>query len=38
MRRVKHLFERVCSLSNLRVAAKEALRGKRPRPPGAMRI
>ncbi|MEI8197876.1 MAG: RNA-dependent DNA polymerase, partial [Phycisphaerae bacterium] len=35
MHRVKHLFERVCSMSNLRQAAKEALRGKRSRLPGA---
>jgi hypothetical protein len=33
MHRVKNLFERVCSMSNLRQAAKEALRGKRWRPP-----
>jgi len=32
---VKHLFEQVCSMGNLRLAAKEALRGKRSRPPGA---
>jgi hypothetical protein len=32
---VKYLFERVCSLGNLRLAAKEALRGKRSRLPGA---
>ena len=35
MHRVKHLFEQVCSMSNLRQAAKEALRGKRSRLPGA---
>jgi hypothetical protein len=34
--RVKNLFEQVCSMRNLRLAAKEALRGKRSRPPGAM--
>lgn len=36
MHRVKKLFEQVCSMRNLRLAAKEALRGKRSRPPGAM--
>ena len=36
MHRAKNLFERVCSMSNLRQAAKEALRGKRWHPPGAM--
>jgi len=36
MHRVKHLFERVCSMRNLRLAAKAALRGKRTRPAGAM--
>ena len=35
MHRVKHLFEQVCSMRNLRLAAKEALRGKRSRLPGA---
>lgn len=35
MHREKNLFERVCSLRNLRLAAKEALRGKRQRLPGA---
>ena len=35
MRRHKHLFEQVASLTNLLGAAKEALRGKRFRPPGA---
>ena len=34
MHRVKHLFERVCSMSNLRQAAKETLRGKRSHLPG----
>jgi hypothetical protein len=34
--RLKNLFEHVCSMGNLRPAAKEALRGKRSRPPGAM--
>jgi hypothetical protein len=34
--RVTNLFERVCSMRNLRLAAKEALRGKRSRPPGAV--
>lgn len=36
MHRVKHLFEQICSMSNLRQAAKEALRGKRTRLPGAL--
>ena len=36
MHRVKNLFEQVCSMRNLRLAAKEALRGKRCRPPGAV--
>jgi hypothetical protein len=35
LHRVKNLFERICSLRNLRLAAKEALRGKRSRLPGA---
>ncbi len=35
MHRVKDLFEQVCSMRNLRLAAKEALRGKRCRLPGA---
>jgi RNA-directed DNA polymerase len=35
MHRVKNIFERVCSMRNLRLAAKEALRGKRTRPAGA---
>ena len=35
MHSVKNLFERVCSMRNLRLAAKEALRGKRTRLPGA---
>ena len=35
MHRVKNLFEQVCSMRNLRQAAKEALRGKRSRLPGA---
>ena len=35
MHRAKHLFERVCSFENLRVAARKALRGKRGRMPGA---
>jgi hypothetical protein len=35
MHRVKDLFEQVCSMRNLRLAAKEALRGKRWRMPGA---
>ena len=28
MHRVKNLFEQVCSMRNLRLAAKEALRGE----------
>ena len=36
MHRVKNLFEQVCSMRNLRLAAREALRGKRTRLPGAM--
>ena len=36
MHRVKNLFEQVCSMRNLRLAAREALRGKRCRPPGAV--
>jgi retron-type reverse transcriptase len=36
MHRVKNLFEQVCSMRNLRLAAKEALRGKRSRLPGAI--
>jgi len=32
--RVKNLFERVCSMRNLRLAAKAALRGKGTRPLG----
>ncbi len=35
MHRVKNIFEQVCSMRNLRLAAKEALRGKRTRLPGA---
>jgi retron-type reverse transcriptase len=35
MDRVKDLFDQVCSMRNLRLAAKEALRGKRARLPGA---
>ena len=35
MHRVKQLFDRVCSVANLRLAAKAALRGKRNRLPGA---
>ena len=35
MHQVKNLFEQVCSMRNLRLAAKEALRGKRTRLPGA---
>ncbi len=35
MHRVKELFEQVCSMRNLRLAAREALRGKRWRLPGA---
>jgi len=37
MHRVKGIFEQICSMRNLRLAAKEALRGKRwrlPRRPG----
>jgi hypothetical protein len=34
--RAKNLFEHVCSMRNLRLATKEALRGKRSRMPGAM--
>ena len=30
MHRVRNLFERVCSMRNLRQAAKEALRGNAP--------
>ena len=36
MHRVKGLFEQVCSMRNLRLAAREALRGKRGKLPGAM--
>jgi len=35
MKRVKHLYDRVASFENLRGAAKDALRGKRKRMPGA---
>ncbi len=35
MHRVKNIFEQICSMRNLRLAAKEALRGKRSRMPGA---
>ena len=35
MHRAKHLFEQVCSMRNLCLAAREALRGKRSRLPGA---
>ncbi|GJQ27725.1 MAG: hypothetical protein HBSAPP02_27570 [Phycisphaerae bacterium] len=35
MHRVKNLFEQVCSMRNLHLAAREALRGKRTRLPGA---
>ena len=35
MHQAKHLFEQVFSMSNLRLAAREALRGKRTRLPGA---
>ena len=35
MHRAKNLFEQVCSMRNLRLAAKEALCGKRRRLPGA---
>ena len=35
MKRHKHLFEQVASLANLLGAARQALRGKRSRQPGA---
>jgi len=35
MKRVKHLWERVCTFANIAAGAREAMRGKRGKLPGA---